>query len=30
VAILSGVAAGGKVAISQIDRLRDGARAEGL
>jgi RND family efflux transporter MFP subunit len=30
VAILSGVAAGEKVAISQIDRLRDGARAEGL
>jgi len=30
VEILSGVAAGEKVAISQIDRLRDGARAEGL
>ena len=28
--ILSGVAAGEKVAISQIDRLRDGARVEGL
>ena len=30
VEILSGLAAGEKVAISQIDRLRDGARAEGL
>jgi len=30
VEILSGVAAGEKVAISQIDRLRDGARVEGL
>ena len=30
VEILSGLAAGEKVAISQIDRLRDGARVEGL
>ncbi len=30
VEILSGVAAGEKVAISHIDRLRDGARVEGL
>ena len=30
VEILSGVAAGEKVAISQIDRLRDGTRVEGL
>jgi RND family efflux transporter MFP subunit len=30
VAILSGLAAGEKVAVSQIDRLRDGARVEGL
>jgi RND family efflux transporter MFP subunit len=28
--ILSGLAAGEKIAISQIDRLRDGARVEGL
>jgi multidrug efflux pump subunit AcrA (membrane-fusion protein) len=30
VEILSGLAAGEKVAVSQIDRLRDGARVEGL
>ena len=30
VEILSGLTAGEKVAISQIDRLRDGARVEGL
>jgi len=30
VEVLSGLAAGEKVAISQIDRLRDGARVEGL
>jgi len=30
VEILSGLAAGEKIAISQIDRLRDGARVEGL
>jgi multidrug efflux pump subunit AcrA (membrane-fusion protein) len=30
VEILSGLAAGEKIAISQIDRLRDGARLEGL
>jgi RND family efflux transporter MFP subunit len=30
VEILSGVAAGEKIAVSQIDRLRDGARVEGL
>jgi len=30
VEILSGLAAGEKVAISQVDRLRDGARVEGL
>jgi multidrug efflux pump subunit AcrA (membrane-fusion protein) len=30
VEILSGLAVGEKVAISQIDRLRDGARVEGL
>jgi multidrug efflux pump subunit AcrA (membrane-fusion protein) len=30
VEILSGLTAGEKVAVSQIDRLRDGARVEGL
>jgi RND family efflux transporter MFP subunit len=30
VEILSGLAAGEKIAVSQIDRLRDGARVEGL
>jgi len=30
VEILSGLAAGEKIAISQVDRLRDGARVEGL
>ena len=30
VEVLSGLTAGEKVAVSQIDRLRDGARVEGL